>query len=555
MVAGDTTHYIVFILLTRGEYSRYCDGSGISELQANRAERFPQPQPFTGQGTADCAQQRIDAWSSFLDTTRRRGVGARSPGLPRSVRSRRAAGRRGAEQGRRRRETRVAATTYLLWVGDKSARFAFDFGDTDLSLNEVVLGIEAVRAMRSTRAPDLGRRRHRRVRLLQRLVRSLDPLRQHPDHKAVQQAIKGLDFETPGPQWGRTVPEDPEVAETLEVPPGALLRGDVRRARTHRPAHEPVRVPHGHAPVVLRMAGAGVLGGGRAAERLYLQSGAIVLEALLMALRSVGGVAPPEPDVAPPDESWRSRPSRRSCSTIRSAPGSLRMGLTVAPGLEAMIVRGLDRYRAVLAGLPRPPRARSRTDHRRRRRVARGSVLDQRLHPRPRRGRALLVRRRHAAGAATSRSDLGTRRSSSRARSAITVSPRTSSRSTRIREPRSTRSAMRSIRLPVEDVDLAVFDRLGTRATSSSSTTRTERSRTPTRRSCSPRSCRRLPAGVLVGVHDIFLPDDYPPQWSQPVLLRAVPAGRLAPRRRRTVARSCCRRTTSAASPSSTRSV
>ena len=52
MVAGDTTHYIVFILLTRGEYSRYCDGSGISELQANRAERYPEPQPFTGQGNA-----------------------------------------------------------------------------------------------------------------------------------------------------------------------------------------------------------------------------------------------------------------------------------------------------------------------------------------------------------------------------------------------------------------------------------------------------------------------------------------------------------------------
>ena len=103
MVAGDTTHYIVFILLTRGEYSRYCDGSGISELQANRAERFPEPQPFTGQGTPDCAQQRIDAWSSFLD-----GRGAVESALGRpgflgqfdlDVPPR----RRGAEQGHARR--------------------------------------------------------------------------------------------------------------------------------------------------------------------------------------------------------------------------------------------------------------------------------------------------------------------------------------------------------------------------------------------------------------------------------------------------------------------
>ena len=42
---------------------------------------------------------------------------------------------------------------------------------------------------------------------------------EHPDHKAVQEAIKGIDFGTPGPQWGRTVPEYPQVAETLEVPP------------------------------------------------------------------------------------------------------------------------------------------------------------------------------------------------------------------------------------------------------------------------------------------------------------------------------------------------
>ena len=41
MVANDTTHYIVFILLTRGEHSSYCDGSGISQLQADRGGAIP----------------------------------------------------------------------------------------------------------------------------------------------------------------------------------------------------------------------------------------------------------------------------------------------------------------------------------------------------------------------------------------------------------------------------------------------------------------------------------------------------------------------------------
>ncbi len=217
MVAGDTTHYIVFILLTRGEYSRYCDGSGISELQANRAERFPEPQPFTGQGTPDCAQQRIDAWSSFLD-----GRGAVESALGRpgflgqfdlDVPPGAAVPSKVTASG-----SRVPATTYLLWVGDKSARVAFDFGDTDLSLNEVVLGIEAVRAMRSSVLPISA---EDDIVAAAYFNDSFDPSIRyvHPDHKAVQQAIKGLDFETPGPQWGRTVPEDPEVASTLEIPP------------------------------------------------------------------------------------------------------------------------------------------------------------------------------------------------------------------------------------------------------------------------------------------------------------------------------------------------
>jgi hypothetical protein len=217
MVAGDTTHYIVFILLTRGEYSQYCDGSGISELQRMRAERPPEPQPFTGQGTEGCSQQRLDAWREFLDT--RGGVEAAigRPGflgqfdldLP-----------AGAALPSRVDATgeRVASTQYLLWVGDKSARFAFDFGDRDLSINEVLLGIEAVRALRSRVLP---------ISTEDDLVAAayfndeFDPsIRyEHPDHKVVRDVIRGLDFGMPGPQWGRTVPEDPEVAETLEVSP------------------------------------------------------------------------------------------------------------------------------------------------------------------------------------------------------------------------------------------------------------------------------------------------------------------------------------------------
>ena len=127
------------------------------------------------------------------------------------------------------------------------------------------------------------------------------------------------------------------------------------------------------------MARAHVLGGGRAAERLYLQSGAIVLGALLMA--------------------WRARKSTTRCAHA----AALMAGATpVASGrLEAMVAapsRGLltgigrctagscciaDALGTITADLPR---------------VGRGTALGQRLHPRSRWCRALLVRRRPATG-------------------------------------------------------------------------------------------------------------------------------------------------------------
>ena len=107
----------------------------------------------------------------------------------------------------------------------------------------------------------------------------------------VQAAIRDLDFGMPGPQWGRTVPEDPEVAETLEVPPSLYCAVMCVEPEPIDPAHEPVRVPHRHAAGDLRMARAVLLGRGRAAERLYLQSRATVLEAVLK--RAVEGSSTP----------------------------------------------------------------------------------------------------------------------------------------------------------------------------------------------------------------------------------------------------------------------
>ena len=69
------------------------------------------------------------------------------------------------------------------------------------------------------------------------------------------------------------------------------------------------------------------------------------------------------------------------------------------------------------------------------------------------------------------------------------------------------------VRKPVEDIDLSLFDRLQAgdilfvdnshRAFQNSDATVMLTEVIPS-----------LPSGVLVGIHDIFLPEDYPPQWA-----------------------------------------
>src|SRR6185369_2762705 len=186
MVADDTTHYIVFILLTRGEHSSYCDGSGISQLQADRAEQYPQPQPFTGSGTEGCAEDRLNAWASFLDA---RGGVESAIGRPGFLGQFDLDVPEGAAVPSKIDASgdRVASTKYLLWVGDKSARFAFDFGDRDLSLNEVVLGVQAVRDLR-TRVLPVSEEDDIVAGAYFNDEFSPSIRYEHPDHKAVQEA-------------------------------------------------------------------------------------------------------------------------------------------------------------------------------------------------------------------------------------------------------------------------------------------------------------------------------------------------------------------------------
>lgn len=210
MVANDTSHYLVFIVATRGEETSFCDGRG---LQEDYGERTPQPQPFTGRLTPNCEAQRIDSWHAFLD-----GMVAVNDNLDVPVSA-------GSQDGGISWDVTPArchggscriSSEFDLHVGKKTARLVFDLGDGDLTPAEVTWAIQTARRIRSSSLP---------VTAADDIVgasyfNSSDAayyLYDHGDHKAVRDALWDTDQKVPGPQWGRTVPSDPSRAVTVEI--------------------------------------------------------------------------------------------------------------------------------------------------------------------------------------------------------------------------------------------------------------------------------------------------------------------------------------------------
>jgi len=231
LVEHDTTHYPVFILATRGEQTRYCDGSGFDP---GTGERAPKPASFStapnnGRFSKHCTDQRVDAWGYFLDEmgkNKRSNIGAvRYIGeFTGQVRQGDPVPQRCDSTSSRTENCRVSAK-FEVWAGPHSARVVFDLGDGDLTKEEVVWAVRTVQ-------------RHKHLFAVQREddivaagYANGNPLfglpYLHGDHKAIHEALFHTDLGLPGPQWGRTSFGDPDAVLNLNVSPA--LYNDVFR--------------------------------------------------------------------------------------------------------------------------------------------------------------------------------------------------------------------------------------------------------------------------------------------------------------------------------------
>lgn len=221
---SDDVH-TVWLTMTRGEATSRCDPQTYAaELDVAAGEVAPSPAP-AGRGTASCEDARLGAWTRFL-TLAHGGRGADAQvGEPRRLdlgAVPAAAGLPAAPVATRRGRPSPGA---LAWVGSRQSMVAVDAGDGEVTPGEVAWAVRAVLAQRGALLPDLP---------LERVVSAAyvgappDATYQHPDHRAVQEALLDPALTAAlAPLRGTyvvTAPSDPRVNLTGAVPPDEYER-------------------------------------------------------------------------------------------------------------------------------------------------------------------------------------------------------------------------------------------------------------------------------------------------------------------------------------------
>ena len=146
LIERDANVYPVFVLLTHGEETSFCNPSSYRlgyQPQLSELPAVPVPQ---GVGTQSCSDARLHSYAGFLDdladatsrlghldTSDQTGTGTASPN-----------------------GCKLRSTSYLYRVGPSSARITFDLGDGRLQPCGVVWAVASVRALVGSVLPNLA---------------------------------------------------------------------------------------------------------------------------------------------------------------------------------------------------------------------------------------------------------------------------------------------------------------------------------------------------------------------------------------------------------------
>jgi hypothetical protein len=186
----DRSIYPVFILLTHGEATRQCRPEQLmSSLQTGEGEVAPPTMP-TAPRSPSCAEARLGSWHRFFSD-----VASWDDRFKRSE-----------AQGPRQLDSPCPACSrqaYDLWLGAGSARLIFDFGDRDLTIEEVRAALDEARLLASRGT--FGDRDEDGVVGAAYASEELGcAFYDHPDHVTVHSALRDGDLAVGHRMWTRT---------------------------------------------------------------------------------------------------------------------------------------------------------------------------------------------------------------------------------------------------------------------------------------------------------------------------------------------------------------
>lgn len=202
-MVADTDHYPALVVLTHGEQTGSCTGSG---LQAGDGERAPLPQPFAGKLTATCSAQRVDSLLAFLA-----GMAAADPRWT----DLRDHGEHVVGSAPVGCTPGASCANYRLWLGAGAALLVFDLGDGNVTPGKVVWAVQATRAARlqfpTQREDDI-------VGMGYNNPSDASSMKyDHPDQRALRTVLTTTKLGLPGAQYSRTYPADPARSLARQV--------------------------------------------------------------------------------------------------------------------------------------------------------------------------------------------------------------------------------------------------------------------------------------------------------------------------------------------------
>lgn len=191
----DPRRYDVFVLLTTGEDSTYCNGKNVSNQWMSQ-EYLPQPQP-TGVALSDrCKKHRLDSWNTFMSNVKdgaplMANYVARE-GVPITFNGRQL----DTPQRYDANDKLVPATSFKTWIGPNSARISFDLGA--LTTDEIIWALENTRRIRGefptqSEGDVIGGGYHNDSGAGMQYIGA--------DHKALYDTLSTVDLGLPGSQY------------------------------------------------------------------------------------------------------------------------------------------------------------------------------------------------------------------------------------------------------------------------------------------------------------------------------------------------------------------